>query len=63
MKHSIALNKEIQCESICKMLQKMVNKFRDQGEDISKSVLIIDIVAVTDSQDSLLPKLEYNPNV
>jgi hypothetical protein len=63
MKHAIALNQEIQCENICRMVQKIVDKFIGEGKDISQAVLVLDIISVTESSDSLLPKLEYHPDV
>jgi hypothetical protein len=59
MKYAITLNKEIQCESICKVVQKIVNKFTSEGNDISQSVLVLDIITITESKDNLMPKLEY----
>lgn len=61
MKIAISLNKNIECELICKEIQKLVNKL-GSSQDISRSILVIDIIQVTDSADSLLPKLEYHPD-
>jgi len=61
MKIAISLNKNIECELICKEIQKLVNKL-GSSQDISRSVLVIDIIQVTDSTDSLLPKIEYHPD-
>lgn len=62
MKFAISLNKNIECEYICSQIQKLVNKYQQHSQDISRAVLVIDIVNVTDSADSLLPKIEYNSN-
>ena len=62
MKISITLNKQIQCEYICSQIQKVVNKYQENSQDISGAVLIIDIVQVTDGGDNHIPKLEYLPD-
>lgn len=59
MKYAITLNKEIQCETLCKMVQKIVSKFAQENENISQSVLVMDIVKITDGGDNHIPKLEY----
>ncbi len=61
MRHSIALNKQIQCENICKIVQKIVNDFIGEDNDISQSVLVLDIIIVTDGGHDHIPKLEYKP--
>ncbi len=62
MKVSITLNKDIQCEYICSQVQKLVTQFQKNSQDISRAVLVIDIVTITDSNDSLIPKIEYMPD-
>ena len=61
MKIAIALNKNIQCEQICSEIQKLVTKL-SSSQDISQSVLVIDIIQTTDGGDNHIPKLEYNPD-
>lgn len=61
MKIAISLNKNIQCEQICAEIQKLVTKLAS-SQDISSSVLVIDIIQTTDGGDSHIPKLEYDPN-
>lgn len=62
MKIAISLNKQIQCEHICSKIQQLVTKLQHQGQDISKALLIIDIVQPTDGGDNHIPKLEYHPD-
>ena len=62
MKFAISLNKNIECDYICKQIQSMVNKYQQSSQDISRSVLVIDIINVTDSIDNLMPKIEYKPD-
>lgn len=59
MKIAIALNKNIQCEQICAEIQKLVTKLTN-SQDISQSILVIDIIQITDGGDSHVPKLEYH---
>ena len=57
---SIALDKQIQCEAICKMVQELVNKFISEGGELNKSILTMVIKTPLDSiGDSLVPKIEY----
>lgn len=62
MKFAISLNKNIECDYICRQIQSLVNKYQQNSQDISRAVLVIDIVNVTDSNDSLIPKIEYKPD-
>lgn len=62
MKIAISLNKNIECDYICRQIQSLVNKYQQNSQDISRAVLVIDIVNVTDSLDSLIPKIEYHPD-
>lgn len=62
MKIAITLNKNIECEHICQQIQKLVAKFQQSGEDLSQSVLVIDIIKTVDGGDSHIPKLEYYPD-
>lgn len=62
MRYSIALNQQIQCENICKIVQKIVNDFISEDNDISQSVLVLDIIKVTDGGHDHIPKLEYKPH-
>jgi len=62
MKIAITLNKNIECEYICKQVQKLVNKFQQSSQDISGAVLVLDIIQTIDGGDNHIPKLEYNPD-
>jgi len=55
------LNKDISCEEVCKRMQLMFQKLRNQGVDISNKVLTINIVDITDETNNFIPKLEYKP--
>jgi hypothetical protein len=54
-----SLNKDISCEEVCKQMQHMFQKLRDQGIDISNKVMTINIVDVIQTTDVNVPKLEY----
>jgi hypothetical protein len=57
---SIALDKNIQCDIICKMVQELVNKFKSDGGEPKDSILTMVIKTPVDSLgDSLVPKIEY----
>lgn len=62
MKISISLNQNIQCEQLCQKIQKLISKHQQNSQDLSRSLLIIDIVTPIDSDDNHIPKLEYHPN-
>lgn len=56
---SYSLGNDIACEKLCKDIGKVVTKLAQSGIDMSLCQLVIDIKTVTDSKESLLPKLEY----
>jgi hypothetical protein len=62
MKIYITLNKDIQCEHICQQVQKLVNNFQQSSQDISRAILVLDIIQTIDGGDNHIPKLEYNPD-
>lgn len=62
MKFAINLNKDIQCDYICQQIQKLVTKFQQSGEDLSQSVLVIDIIRIIDGGNNHIPKIEYGPD-
>jgi len=55
----ITLNKEINCESICAHVQNLVNNFQKSNPNFSNSILVMEIKNIIDSDDSLIPKIEY----
>lgn len=56
---SYSLNQNIVCENLCKDISKEIEKISQSGQDISNLQLVIDIKDTVDSNESLLPKLEY----
>lgn len=56
---SYSLGKNIPCEKLCKDIAKEIIKISQSGQDMSKLQLVIDIKHIVDSEESLLPKLEY----
>lgn len=55
---SITLNKQISCEYICEQVQKIVTKSQSEN-GTANLVLVIDIKNITQTTDSLIPKIEY----
>lgn len=55
-----SLNKNISVEKIFSDINKMIENFRQQ-DDTTDILLVIDIKAVTQDNNSLIPKLEYKP--
>jgi hypothetical protein len=62
MKIYITLNKDIQCEHICQQVQKLVNNFQQSSQDISRAILVLDIIQTIDGGDNHIPKLEFHPD-
>lgn len=61
MKLSISLNQNLQCEYICQKIQKLITQHQQNSQDLSRSLLVIDIITPIDGGDNHIPKLEYNP--
>lgn len=62
MKLSISLGQNLQCEYICQKIQKLISQHQQNSQDLSRSLLVIDIVTPIDGGDSHIPKLEYIPD-
>ena len=60
---AIKLNKEIQCEYICGIVQKIVTEYLKHNDNLSESVLVLDIRKITDGGDHHIPKLEYKNSI
>jgi hypothetical protein len=56
MHRAINLNKNISCEYLCSVIQELINSHKDI---VSDKVLVLDIRPITNSTDSLLPKLGF----
>lgn len=55
-KVAISLSENISCEYICSSIQKLISKQKEQP--INK-LLVIELREIVDSNESLLPKLEF----
>jgi len=62
MKLSISLSQNLQCEYICQKIQKLISQHQQNNQDLSGSLLVIDIISPIDGGDSHIPKLEYHPD-
>lgn len=56
---SYSLANNVPCEKLCKDIAQVITKLSQSGEDISKLQLVIDIKQTIDSDQSLLPKIEF----
>jgi hypothetical protein len=55
---SIKLDTKLSCEQLCVLLQNAVMNYQ-KSNDISDSLLVIDIKKIIDSEP-VVPKLEFN---
>jgi len=60
---SYSLDKDLSCEKVCKDLAKLVEKFRQEKENLSDCVLVIDLKQTINSNQSLLTKIEYKGEI
>lgn len=59
-KYYFKLNEQLSCEHVCQELQKLVTKFqKHQGQDLSNSLLIIEIKNIVQTVDETICKLEF----
>ena len=49
------LNKDLDCQNVCKVVGELLN----QTNDIPDRILILEIRTITNSSESLLPKIEF----
>ena len=56
---AIKLDKNIDCNYICQLLQNLTNEFQMSGANLPESILILDIKPISQTDDNLIPKLEY----
>ena len=62
MKLSISLSQNLQCEYICQKIQKLISQHQQNNQDLSGSLLVIDIITPIDGGDNHIPKIEYKPD-
>lgn len=55
----IKLNEQIDCNTICKRIAKMVDSYRKENS-LDNKIISVKIVDVVDDGDSHVPKLEHN---
>ena len=56
---AIKLDKDISCENICKILGAAINDYRNTNNDLTNSILVIDIKTITDDTIESVLKLEH----
>lgn len=54
MKKAFVINKDLECEKICRVVGELLN----QTNSLPDRILILEIRSIIDSNESLLPKLE-----
>ena len=57
---SIKLDKQMDCNYICNHIQGLINHFSQQNIDLSQYLLICSLKEITDTNQSLLPRIGYN---
>lgn len=55
---SYSLNNDLPCDKLCKDLSRVVNKLITKGVSLANHQLVIYIKEVSDSDESLLPRIE-----
>lgn len=56
---SYRLDRDVSCEELCKSLQLMFQKMRDNNIDISNKILKVEVVDIVQTVDTFQPKIEY----
>jgi hypothetical protein len=59
-KIAITLSENISCEYICSNIQKLLSKYNNQ---LSNKLLVIELREIFESNQSLLPKLEFKSKI
>jgi hypothetical protein len=58
---ALVLNKQLDCQYICRVIQDMINKNNDKNGSSQDYVLTFKITKAIDAEVTL-PKLEYKPD-
>jgi len=56
-KVSIKLDKQLSCEYICNHIQKLVNSYSQQYNDLSNFLLVCELKEITTTNQTLLPRI------
>lgn len=56
---SFSLDQPIVCDQLCAKIQNSIIKFQQESGIASGLILTIDVKQVTDSNQSLVPKIEF----
>lgn len=58
---ALTLNKNIDCNILCKQIGEYVGKYQQENGDLTDCVLVIDIKKIIDSQEiSQIPKITFS---
>jgi|688.fasta_scaffold32232_9 hypothetical protein len=61
--HCIKISNEINCNTICSIVDRAITKFKKENGDISDCVISIEIKKIIDTTKQEIPKIGYNENV
>ena len=56
---TIKLQPQMDCNYICQRIQQAIGKYQQTSQDISDTLIVIDIKKISTDSDSLIPKLEF----
>lgn len=56
-KVSIKLDKQLSCEYICSHIQKLINFYSQQHNDLSNFLLVCELKEITTTNQTLLPRI------
>ena len=64
MRLTFSLRENLDCEKICQAVQELINYTNNKQQLVAhKSLLVIDIVNISQDVDTYVPKLEYKAEV
>lgn len=56
---AIKLDKQMDCNYICKHIQELINRYAEKGIDLSNYLLVCGLKEITESNQSLLLRIGY----
>jgi hypothetical protein len=56
---TIKIESQMDCNYICHRIQQAITKYQQDSQDISDTLIVIDIKKISTDSDSLIPKLEF----
>lgn len=56
---TIKIESQMDCNYICQKIQEAIVKYQKDSQDISDTLIVIDIKKISTDSDNLIPKLEF----